>query len=1456
MANVNNFEPKQREDITQSTMYEDMKRKRTLIYIYSAESYEDHKGLVKIGKANFDTYDPDYELTPNCEKLNTPAHKRIKQEVGTAGFKYELRYTELAWIDGVYTSFDDKDVHKVLNNSGYYSHSFGPDSSAQEWFKVPLETAICAIKAVKEGRTQLNDDEKVLGTATAGTPLLVNADRGTLEKKSDKKEIKLREEQRNAVEKARHVFERFLKAQAEGKKTPEELEKSDDRRFLWDCKMRFGKTLSAYELVRQMRLQKVLVVTHRPVVKAGWKEDHDKIFSKENYNHHYYDKTMAPNKMIDGVLDRDFEAMLKNADRRGEHFIYFASQQDLRGSDEAGGKFAKNKAVFNLDWDLIIYDEVHEGLATDLGEKVTALLEEPRQGKFPLVLSMSGTPYEISKKFNEGHTFSWTYVDEQTAKERFYAEHPNEPNPYANLPQLRILTFDLSEDLPEAYKFTSLNSAFSFSEFFRVYTGDPKKDHGVLREEEQYKIGHFVHEDSVKKFLNLISEGEENSNYPFVTAENRKLFCHTFWILPGTKEAKALSAMLKEHRVFYDYEIINVAGDGDEERPFDDALKLVQKGIKEHEKTITLSCGRLTAGVTVPQWNAVMLLSGSDSASAENYMQTIFRVQSPGTVNGEPKRTAYAFDFAPDRTLKVIGAVHAKKQKGKDELSAPEFRQALGRFLNFAPIIAVNGSTMEDLDVKALVRKIKTAQVEKAVETGFEDNSVYKSLDDFFEAGHSEEDNEFFKKLSNILTKQNKSKNQKEVKVNEQKYNDKQYEEARKKPKKQLTPEDEEALKEKKERQKQRNNAIALLRSVAIRLPLLIYGADNFEWTEKSHMADFAGTGADGKPVVDDESWMEFMPQGLTREVFKELTRYFDEDVVVEASRRIRERTHAVDELPPTQRTREIAKILMGFKNPDKETVLTPWRVVNMHMVNTIGGYNFFDENFKNPLTDGEPPNLVEQPVFGPNGGNVTANVYTGTKDYKDVKILEMNSKSGIYPLYLAYNLYALNNTADDATDSELEFQQALDCWNEALSHVYVLCKTKMAEKITRRTLCGYNKNFKCNTLYIPKLVETMQKNYKDEYGESHTRTEKEVKENYHRLANKIRNVDNWQSGKNNPNTQSLKKETEHMKFNAIVGNPPYQQSDGGHGTSAGAVYNFFVNLAKEINPSYISFIMPARWYVGGKGLDEFRAQMLNDKHLTTLHDFPNDKDVFEGVDIAGGLCYFLWEADKESENCNVITHDKESQTKSYRKLNEFDIFVRDKKALNIIHKIFRVENYDKCLNNRVYSRKSFGISTNYSPREKGTPCYFTQKQGKQFANPKDITDAENILNKWKFIAPKAPIAGQTNFNKPVGFYYDGNVKVAKPGECCTESWLVLGAFDTEKEVLSYRSYILTKTVRFLLLQAVMSQNTSKECFKFIPDLGKYDQEYTDEILRKRWDITTEEWNYIDSRIHNYDKLI
>ncbi len=1330
-----------------------------VIYIFSMPD-DAHKGLIKIGDATIHTNKSLNELTPNCDALREAADKgRIKDYTFTVGVKVDLLWAELAIKQKVeefngskvtiIQAFRDYDVHNVLKNSGKKTQ-YPNGIKNREWFECDLETAKNAIKAVKENRDFLKECEK------SDKPIF-------------KEIIKLREEQQRAVDKTLSVFH----------------SKND---MLWNCKMRFGKTLTAYELIRTGKYQKTIVVTHRPVVEKGWREDHEKLFGKDSQ--HVFMKKQGliySDDYFDVSSDIKNDRALTNAKNNGEYFTYFASMQDLRGSKLVNGKFDKNKAVFAMDWDLIIYDEAHEGTQTELGKSVQSLLEAPKNGKTPKVLELSGTPYNIMDKYDE-NVYTWDYVMEQDAKANWEVKHPGEINPYADMPKMNIFTFDISNVLSNSFRYETETTAFNFREFFRVWTGDKEKDFEPVPTNSA--IGRFVHEDDVKAFLRLISTDSEDTKYPFATYEFRQQFKHTLWMLPGVKEANALSKLLKRDAVFSHYEIANVAGDGDEEKPYDNALDLVQEAIAKNPYTITLSCGKLTTGVTVKEWTAVMMLTGSATTDAKAYMQTIFRVQSAGSIDGKQKENCYVFDFAPDRTLKVLSDVHQITKRGS--ISEEKYREELKKFINFCPVISIDGTKMQKYEVNQMIRQIKRISIDNAIKSGFDDESIYKVDTGII---MDEKDKEFFNMLKNKLSEQKRAQRDSSVNMANNGMSNEEYEKAKKaekKPKKELTPEEKTMLKKLKELRKQRQAFIALLRNISIRLPLLIYGA-NVPLNENLTLEKFVD-------IIDPESWQEFMPKDVSTDIFRRSIKYFDEDVLIAAGLRIRRLAKQADEYPPLERIKRITELFSHFRNPDKETVLTPWRVVNMHLSDTLGGYDFYDESHTN---------LLEEPRFV-NQGKVTSD----TLSNPNANILEINSKSGLYPLYVVYSIY--RKRCSMLNPNELTKEKQLELWDKTVrENVYVICKTPMARSITKRTLVGYRR-VKINAHAFDDLI--MQ-----------------LKDKPEQFKDKILRGNFWN------------KEVQTMKFDAIVGNPPYQVMDGGGtGSSAIPVYNNFVVVSKKLAPNYITMITPSRWFAGGKGLDDYREEMLNDKSFVKIVDYSNGAECFPSAIIAGGVNYFLWDK-SYSGQCTIINVENSKRNVTKRNLNEYNIFVRNNKAINIINKIKMIEN--KFFDSSVLPRNYFNLISGvqgHNNRASNDVNMFSIN-GYSFISKNKITDSNNILNKYKVIMTKAMSGG----NKPTqdGTYLVAStVKILMPNEVCTETYLILDTFNTQQEAENLVSYVKTKLFRFLLLQALTSINISRDKFIFVPMLD-FNKKYTSEELYKKYSLNTEEIDYIESII-------
>ena len=677
----------------------------------------------------------------------------------------------------------------------------------------------------------------------------------------------------------------------------------------------------------------------------------------------------------------------------------------------------------------------------------------------------------------------------------------------------------------------------------------------------------------------------------------------------------------------------------------------------------------------------MMMLTGSASTAAPGYMQTIFRVQSAGVLDGKQKERCYVFDFAPDRALNVLSEVNRVTKRGKT--NEEEYRKALGEFLNFCPVIAVDGTQMTEYSVPKMMRQIKRLTVDKAIKSGFDDESVYKQ-----DTGMvmDEEDVELFHTLSDKLSEQKAAKKETKIHINNQGLTNEEYEEASKlsnKPKRERSKEDEELLKKLQDQRKERDKVIRLLRNVSIRLPLLIYGA-KVDLTEEIHMADFID-------LVDPESWQEFMPKTVDKPLFRKLLKYYDEDVVSGAGLRIHRMAKAADELPPTERVKRIAEIFSHFRNPDKETVLTPWRVVNLHLSSMVGGYCFLNEQFDSQEVL-EESRLVDQ-------GQVTEDIFLNP----EARILEMNSKSGLYPLYMAYSLYAMKLPGPE---DKLPLEQTQALWQETVEQqIFVLCKTRMAESITRRTLVGYQ-DWTVNTTYIPHLLERMENDPQ-------------------RLAKKLQRTDTWG------------KEGQPMKFDAIVGNPPYQLETSGDSRQAVPIYDLFVNTAKLVEPHYLSMIMPSRWFAGGMGLDDFRNDMMHDHRIVKLVDYTNAKECFPQISISGGICYFLWDS-KYDGMCNFISIRNGDVHSSNRALDEFPILVRYNEAISILHKIAakKESRFDEI----VSPLMPYGLPTNYRgkmEKDRADDLALYASDGVTYIHRDEVNKGTNSVDKYKILISK-----------------------------------------------------------------------------------------------------------------------
>jgi hypothetical protein len=585
---------------------------------------------------------------------NRDARTRINEQLGTAGLEYEIVLEESAMrSDG--SGFSDHEVHKQLVKDGFIKD--------REWFNCEVEDVISAIIAIRDG-------EKSGRSRTL--------------------DFGMRPEQQEAIDKTANHFKDFKKKEKD--KTPH---------FLWNAKMRFGKTFTAYQLAREMGWKKLLVLTFKPAVQDSWATDLN--------THKDFEGWQFISK--DGL---EFE----DADE-SKPFVCFGSFQDYLGKNtKTGGIKTKNEWVHVTDWDCVIFDEYHYGAwrenSKDLfvGEDSEVDMDMGNIKEFdedilPITtdhyLYLSGTPFRAieSGEFIEEQIFNWTYSDEQRAKE----EWEGDDNPYASLPRMVMLTYRMPDDIREIALTTEFNE-FDLNVFFQA------KGKGV--------DARFTYEDEVQKWLDLIrgshhatatdnlTLGAKRPPMPFSDSRLLNVLTHTFWFLPTVAACHAMkNLMSNRHNNFYhEYGVVvaagNNAGLGVEALP--PVYKAMGNPLKT--KTITLSCGKLTTGVSVKPWSGIFMLR--NSSSPETYFQAAFRVQTAWTVSNPDgknpnkveiiKNECYVFDFAPNRALSQVADYSCRLNVSE---SNPEKKVA--EFIKFLPVLAYDGSSMKQIDAKGVL---------------------------------------------------------------------------------------------------------------------------------------------------------------------------------------------------------------------------------------------------------------------------------------------------------------------------------------------------------------------------------------------------------------------------------------------------------------------------------------------------------------------------------------------------------------------------------------------------------------------------------------------------------------------------------------------------------------------------------------------------------------------------------
>lgn len=644
-----------------------------MIYAYTTPGVVYHDGWTKIGYTERDV------------------DARIKEQTQTVDVVAKKEWQDLAIFSDGKTRFTDKEFHSYLTKNDIKRKDPKPDAEGcPEWFYISGDESYILFGKFKRDKGVLQ---------TLGVIPYV-----------------LRKEQKDAVKQTKEYF----------------LDNSHKAECLWNAKPRFGKTLSTYDLCKALPdINKILIVTNRPAIANSWYDDYVKFMGTESG--YYFVSNVDGLKDKKYVLSREkYLDLISEPNHKG--CIEFVSLQDLKGSIYFGGTYDKLREVADLEWDVLIIDEAHEGVDT---YKTDVAFD---QIKRRYTLHLSGTPFKAlaNDKFPPKAIYNWTYADEQKAKHE-WNESSEEENPYANLPQLNLFTYKMSDIVRDKveqgadFDNDGQNEAFCWdlNDFFDTNAS-----------------GEFIHNDAVDKFLDALTQQEK---FPFSTEELRKELNHTLWLLKYVSSAKALAKKLQNHEVFKDYKIVLAAGDGkidnegnsSDEISFDKNIKnsydKVVDAIKNNDKTITISVGQLTTGITIPEWTAVMMLSNVKSPAL--YMQSAFRAQNPCLFkNGSEsyrKQNAYVFDFDPARTLNIVeefaNDLMADTANGRGDSDTR--KKHVRELLNFFPVYGEdpNGEMIE-LDAEKVLSIPRSIHAKEVVRRGFMSNFLFQNVGNIFNA--------------------------------------------------------------------------------------------------------------------------------------------------------------------------------------------------------------------------------------------------------------------------------------------------------------------------------------------------------------------------------------------------------------------------------------------------------------------------------------------------------------------------------------------------------------------------------------------------------------------------------------------------------------------------------------------------------------------------------------------------
>ncbi|MCX6720343.1 MAG: DEAD/DEAH box helicase family protein [Candidatus Staskawiczbacteria bacterium] len=1273
-------------------------KEKKVIYVYHHPESQEHLGWLKIGdQTGFNS-------------------GRIKEQNEADNIKAETLYMTDA-IDKNGKPFRDFEVHAIIDATGKYEREKKKNSKSgrfAEWYKMTKNEAIAAIEARKN-------------LSGFDTDILKKINLG----------ITLRDEQQYAID---QTYAYWNNSQ-QGK-----------REFLWNAKPRFGKTLTSYWFIEKIKAKKVLIVTNRPAISDSWYTDYRQFIQPKGI---FKFGSTKDNKHITTAGHLQGRALTvsetKTAIKNGESTIFFISLQDIKGRDTNNLESfkQKNQWIFNESWDLFIIDESHEATETENAYKLFKNL------RTNFTLHLSGTPFKAltSKKFNIKQIFNWTYEDEQSAKENW--DPTDGENPYYELPRLNMFAYRLSNTLNATV--ADGEYAFDLNELFKT---------------TQAK---FVYEEMVLKFLDnmfgINSKNDQNARpFPFADKEIRDELKHTFWLLPGVSAVKALKKLMQEQarnspsrKIFADYEIIDAAAKGDTEHEGKTALEKVKNIIGEDNKplttkTITLSCGQLTTGVTVKPWTAVLMLYGAEGGktSATKYLQAAFRGQNPWRYtdksgNDMVKENCYVFDFAPDRLL-LIFQDYAKSVIGGGEGAKDKVK----KLLNFLTVVAEDEyGEMKELDANEVVTMPLKLMTQEIVDGKFITSNKLFNIGNIFHLPASARDIlnemgtikkgriEHDKNKNPISEPQLEYDNDGNLILNKSNLGKKKYEELIQDnpdlPTDQpptvddLPPSDIKTKLEKqaeKEEAEQENAIHDHLRYFARAVPMILmaYGKpdtrlDNFE------------------KYIDSITFQELV--GITKEQFQELRdkyKLFNEEVFNASIVEFLSRKEKLADYYENDSDSDIFDYI-----PPQQTnqIYTPKAVVKM-IIDTLEKQN---------------PGIFKS---------------------KENTFLDPYMKSGLFITEIVKRLY--NNLQRQIPDKNKRLEHILT------HQVYGFAPSKILHLISSDTIFG----FMHRRPELKKVKYKVEKNFV--YFEDE---DTQMVENRNALSDKIK----INFGKN-------------MKFTAIVGNPPYQ------GENHQQIYPYFYLASRELG-EFVSLIFPIGWQdpKNGNNLRLLNNKDIKEDPQVVFVD--NRQNVFPGIAGAEWTNIVLWKHGYNNGlngSQKIFTNGKDPQIILLPTEQNHD---RKPKEIREMAKIVTAFEDFVPMQSITSVLKPYGLRTDVikDPAKYGLPPIHTKQRnaddvklyalsgkvyylGKEYPIPRKT----KAFDKFKVFVPYA--WGNMSEQAGLGGAYS-DIIIAKPYEIVTETYQEQGPFSNITEAKKHAKFLMTKFARALLYFNKHSQHST-----------------------------------------------